>query len=251
MLYIIENIDLNQEAFNFNTNYHVISDHGPLGGYLQMLPNEIRGVKYHSIKIIREPNGLDLEEALAFSKNHMLNLFAILKRLDFKTMMLFFLLRFKPLKQTIKESWFEFLGCHKFESPSPTSWSWEASGKQNSTPFVNPDACRRNFRNFRLKGNLEWEDKLLKDLWAMKTWNKFYQETYCDILQLAKIPRCQCISTTTFERALCIILLNPNTIMIWEQNTLGSVLRVMFDVPTRNIDHILVEAIELWGNPTK
>ena len=39
--------------------------------------------------------------------------------------------------------------------------------------------------------------------------------------------------------------------MIWEQNTLGSVLRVMFDVPTRNIDHILVEAIELWGNPTK
>ena len=103
MLYIIENIDLNQEAFNFNTNYHVISDHGPLGGYLQMLPNEIRGVKYHSIKIIRKPNGLDLEEALAFSKNHMLNLFAIFKRLDFKTMMLFFLLRFKPLKQTIKE----------------------------------------------------------------------------------------------------------------------------------------------------
>jgi hypothetical protein len=64
-----------------------------------MLPNENRGVKYPFIKIIREPNGLDLKEALAFSKNHMLNLFAILKRLDFKTMiMLFFLLRFKPLK---------------------------------------------------------------------------------------------------------------------------------------------------------
>ena len=90
MLYVIENIDLNQETFNFNTNYHVISNHGPPNGYLQMLPNEIRGAKYHYIEIIREPSDIDLKHALAFQKIICLTYLQYLKGY-FKTMMLFFL----------------------------------------------------------------------------------------------------------------------------------------------------------------
>ena len=66
MLYIVNSTDLNQDTINANVSYHVIPQYGPPGGYLQRLSSEIRGSRYHSVDMIRDPNGIDLEEALNF-----------------------------------------------------------------------------------------------------------------------------------------------------------------------------------------
>ena len=68
MLYIVDNTDLNQDTFNVDVGYHIILQYGPLSGYLQRLSSEIRGSRFHSMDMIRDPNGIDLEKALNFQK---------------------------------------------------------------------------------------------------------------------------------------------------------------------------------------
>jgi len=70
MLYIMENTDLNECTFNASTGYHVIPSFGPPNGYLMRLSSEIRGSKFHSIDMIRDRTGVDLEEALVFQKTY-------------------------------------------------------------------------------------------------------------------------------------------------------------------------------------
>ena len=66
MLFIIESTDLNASIFNEEIDYHIIPDFGPHGGYLKRLSFEIRGAKYHDILMLRDRNGVDLEEAITF-----------------------------------------------------------------------------------------------------------------------------------------------------------------------------------------
>ena len=70
MLYVVNNTDMNQNTFNANVGYYVIPQYGPLGGYLQRLSSEIRGSRFHSVDMIRDPNGVDLKEALNFQKSY-------------------------------------------------------------------------------------------------------------------------------------------------------------------------------------
>jgi len=78
------------------------------------------------------------------------------------------------------------------------------------------------------------------------------QEKYANILVLAKIAKCQCVSTTTCERAFSI----QNVIKTKFRNRLNtkhleSVLRVAIEGPFEDFDHILVVVIELWRNLAK
>ena len=70
MLYVVESNDLNQNTFNTSINYYVILQYDPLGGYLQRLSNKIREAKFHSVGMIRDPNGVDLEKTLSFQKSY-------------------------------------------------------------------------------------------------------------------------------------------------------------------------------------
>ena len=117
------------------------------------------------------------------------------------------------------------------------------------SPLVDSDVCRREFFNFKLQASLDWNDKTSKDLWAMVTWNEPLQVKYANILLLAEIARCQCVSTATCERVFSI----QNVIKTKQRNKLGTkhldvVLRVALEGPQDDYDHILVEAMELWRN---
>jgi len=117
------------------------------------------------------------------------------------------------------------------------------------SPLVDADACRREFFNFKLQASLDWNNKTFKDLWAMVTWNEPLQVKYANILLLAEIARCQCVSTATCERAFSI----QNVIKTKQRNRLGTkhldaVLRVALEGPQDDYDYILVEAMELWRN---
>ena len=70
MLYVVDSTDLNQDTFNANVDYHVIPQYGPPGGYLQKLSSEIRRSIFHSKDMIKDPKGIDLEEALNFQKSY-------------------------------------------------------------------------------------------------------------------------------------------------------------------------------------
>jgi len=75
---------------------------------------------------------------------------------------------------------------------------------------------------------------------------------YANILILADIARCQCVSTATCERAFSV----QNVIKTKFRNRLNtkhleSVLRVAIEGPSNDFDHILVGAIELWQNLAK
>ena len=54
MLYIMENINLNECTFNENTCYHVIPSFGPPNGYLMRLSSAIRGAQFHYVDMIRD-----------------------------------------------------------------------------------------------------------------------------------------------------------------------------------------------------
>ena len=75
---------------------------------------------------------------------------------------------------------------------------------------------------------------------------------YANILLLAKITRCQCVRTTTCEKAFSI----QNVIKTKQRNRLGTkhlddVLRVALEGPKDDYDYILVKAMELWRNSAK
>jgi len=54
ILYIMENIDLNECTFNENIDYHVILSFGPPNGYLKRLSSEIMWAKFHFVDMIRD-----------------------------------------------------------------------------------------------------------------------------------------------------------------------------------------------------
>ena len=66
MLYVVDSTHLNKDTSNIDVGYHIIPQYGPLGGYLQRLSSELKRSRFHSMDMIRDPNGIDLEEALNF-----------------------------------------------------------------------------------------------------------------------------------------------------------------------------------------
>ena len=118
--------------------------------------------------------------------------------------------------------------------------------------LVNLDECRRKFSNFKLQRTLDWSDKTFKDIWSMITWNEPLQKSYANLLQLSEIVRCQCVSTSTCERAFSL----QTVIKTSHRNHLNtkhleSIMRLALEGLKENFDYILVEAIELWRNSAK
>ena len=108
---------------------------------------------------------------------------------------------------------------------------------------------KESFFNFKLQEMMDWNDKTFRDLWAMVTWNFALQVKYANILVLADIARCQCVSTATCERVFSV----QNVIKTKFRTPLNTkhlknVLRVATKGPSIDFDHILVVGIELWRN---
>ena len=190
MLYVIDCTNLNQDTFNIDVGYHIIPQYGPPSGYLQRLSSEIRGSRFHSVDMIRDPNGNDLEEALnfqnsyaeaickcleaEFSNNDIISAFKILNPFNM------------PSKRVGLNSWdvvdLKVLLTHNAVEK-------EIGGK-TLHPLINSDECRREFFNFKLQRTLDWNDKTFKDVWSMITWNEPLQKNYTNLLELFEIARC-------------------------------------------------------------
>ena len=68
MLFLDEQTDLNAVMFNEDTQYHVLPEFGPFGGYMRCFATQIRGFRFLSVDMVRDQQGRDLEEALTFQK---------------------------------------------------------------------------------------------------------------------------------------------------------------------------------------
>lgn len=68
MLFVDESTDLNAATFNESTNFHILPEFGPPGGYMRRLQSKIRGCMHHNVEMTRDRTGADLECALAFQK---------------------------------------------------------------------------------------------------------------------------------------------------------------------------------------
>ena len=67
MHFLLDVCDLNQDTLNPSLGFHVIPEFGPRCGFLRHLSSEIKGSKFHSVDMIRDPSGTDLE-IVVFSK---------------------------------------------------------------------------------------------------------------------------------------------------------------------------------------
>ena len=202
--------------------------------------------------MIREPDGIDLKKALNFQKSYAE---AVCKCLEARFSDNGIILAFKilnpsnmPSKRVGLNSWDVvdlevFLNHYIVEK--------EIGGK--TLPLlVNSNEYRREFFNFKLQRILDWHDKTFKDVSSMIIWNEPLQKSYANLLHLFEIARCQCISTTTCERAFSI----QNVIKIRHRNHLNtkhleSIIKLGLEGPKENFDDILVEAIELGRNLAK
>ena len=66
MMFIVDSCDLNADVFNESISYHILSNYGPHGGYLNRLQSEIRDSMFHIFQGTRSRFGVDLEKALIF-----------------------------------------------------------------------------------------------------------------------------------------------------------------------------------------
>ena len=54
MLFMDEQIDLNAVMFNEDTQYHVLLEFRPFGGYMRRFATQIRGSRFLSIDMVRD-----------------------------------------------------------------------------------------------------------------------------------------------------------------------------------------------------
>jgi hypothetical protein len=66
----MDTCDINQDTFNSSSGFPILLQFGPPCGYLQSLSSEIRYSKFHSIDLIQDPLGRDLQSALDFQKTY-------------------------------------------------------------------------------------------------------------------------------------------------------------------------------------
>ena len=183
ILYVVENTNLDQDAFNANTNYHIIPQYGLPCRYLQRLSSEIRRAKFHFVHMIRDPNEIDLEEALSFQKSYVEY---VCKCLEARFSDNSIVLAFKilnpsnmPFKRIDMYSWdvvdLEVLLNHYIVK--------KEIGDKVLPLFINSNECRKEYFNLKLQRTLDWSDKTFKDVWSMKTWNEPLQKSYANLSQ--------------------------------------------------------------------
>jgi hypothetical protein len=71
-------------------------------------------------------------------------------------------------------------------------------------PLVNAAACKQEFFAFKVQGSCEWSDRTFEDLWTSISWSPSLKLKFPNLLTLADIARCQCVSTATCERAFSV-----------------------------------------------
>jgi hypothetical protein len=252
MCFLVDSCDLNQDSFNSSTGFHIIPEFGPPSGYLRRLPSEIRGSKFHSIDMVRDPSGADLETALNFQKlyaeaicvaldarfddNDIIDCFKILNPIHM------------PQRQVGSASW----GVIQLEMLLGQYGVEKRKGGAIIPPLVDSTACKQVFYAFKLQGSIEWMERTFGDVWASITWSPSLRLKYPNLLILAEIARCQCVSTATCERAFsvqnCIKQKHRNRMI---SSTLESIMRVAMEGPAIDFEPILMDAIVLWKNATK
>ena len=252
MLFVTETADLNASTFNEETGYHILPDFGPDGGYMKRLSAEIRGARFHSVEMIRDRTGADLEEALSFQKffaeavidaletrfgdNGVIGCFKILSPSNM------------PVKQVGLRSW----GVTELETILSHFGVDRAIGSKVFPAMIDASAVKREFLAFKLQATTEWQDKTFRDLWTMVSWNPTLQLKYSNLLAIADIARIQCVSTAQCERAFsvqnCIKTKFRNRL---QTRSLESIMRIALEGPADDVDVFLVEAIALWKNSRK
>ena len=251
-MFVNEIANLNASTFNEETRFHILPDFGPHGGYLKRLSSEIRGGRFHSVEMVRDRTGADLEEALLFQKffaeavidalethfgdNGVIGCFKILSPSNM------------PVRQVGLKSW----GVTELETILSQFGVDRAIGSKVFPAMIDASAVRREFLAFKLRATTEWQDKTFRDLWTMVSWNPTLQLKYSNLLAIADIARIQCVSTPQCERAFsvqnCIKTKFHNRL---QTRSLESIMRIALEGPTNDVDVFLVEAIALWKNSRK
>jgi len=70
MCSLLDSCNWNQDTFNPNIGFHILPEFGPLGGYFHHLSSEIKGSKFHSVEMTRDPIGFAFEATLTFQKSY-------------------------------------------------------------------------------------------------------------------------------------------------------------------------------------
>ena len=194
MLFVDEQIDLNAVMFNEDTQYYVLPEFGPFGGYMRRFTTQIRGFKFLSIDMIKDQQGRELEEALTFQKqfseavilalesrfedNDIINAFKVLN----------------PTKMPSRQVGLAQWSCAELEA---LCWHYGVERKvrgKDLPPLIKSQKVREEFFSFKIQSTTEWFDIKFKDLWGMITWNPTLQLKYENLLVLVEIARVQCIS---------------------------------------------------------
>jgi hypothetical protein len=252
MCFVMDSCDLNQDTFNSSSGFPILPQFGPPSGYLQRLSSEIRGSKFHSIDLIRDPLGCDLESALDFQKtyseavcsalearfvdNDIIDCFKILNPLHM------------PRRQVGLASW----GVVELDRLLQQYGVQKMQGDQVLPPLVNATLCKQEFFAFKVQGSTEWMDLTFADVWTSISWSPSLKVKYSNLLILAEIAKCQCVSTATCERAFSV----QNTIKQKLRNrmstsNLESMMRVAIEGPDNDFDDILTSALDLWKDAAK
>jgi hypothetical protein len=82
-------------------------------------------------------------------------------------------------------------------------------------PLLNATLCKQEFFDFKIQGSTEWMDLTFADAWTSISWSPSLKVKYSNLMILAEIAKCQCVSTATCEkgRYLFKILLNKNMVI--------------------------------------
>jgi hypothetical protein len=190
MCFLVDSCDLNQDTYNPSIGFHIIPEFGPPSGYLRCLSSEIRGSKFHSIDMIRDASGADLEVALNFQ---MLYVEAVCVALDARFVDNDIIDSFKffnpihmPQRQIGLASW----NVVQLELLLQQYGVEKCKGGSIIPPLVDSVACRQEFFAFKLQGSTKWVERTFGDVWASITWSPSLKLKYHNLLILAEIARC-------------------------------------------------------------
>jgi hypothetical protein len=204
MCFLVDSCDLNQDTFNPCTGFHIIPEFGPPGGYLRRLPSEIRGSKFHSIDMVRDASGADLEAALNFQKLYAEAVCVALDaRFDDNDVIDCFKI-FNPIHMPQRQIGLASWGVVQLELLLQQYGVHKYKGGVIIPPLVDSAACKQEFFAFKLQGSTEWMERTFGDVWASISWSPSLKLKYPNLLTLAEIARCQCVSTATCERAFSV-----------------------------------------------
>lgn len=120
-------------------------------------------------------------------------------------------------------------------------------GAQVLMPLVNSALCKQEFFSFKVQRCTEWMDLTFADVWTLISWSPSLKVKYSNLLVLAEIAKCQCVSTATCERVFSV----QNTIKQKLRNrmstsNLESMMRVAIEGPDDDFNYILTSALDLW-----